>query len=289
MAVARFLDALYAASTMRTWFSLFALPLLSACAPTLEPQPKDPTPSSSVEAAAPEPESLRVLVTGFNDWTDLGDPPNLWRCRDNPSCRLLVGEPILDSPGTYEGPLVSALHTAAGDRGITWSFATLPVTWGAAAERTPYAEHDVVVHLGLGVYDRDDEVFVEAGAYNLRKGTDAAGQGAAEPIFESQPEILAASPAVAAAVEAVDGRTFGTMRARTMQARPQNTYLCNETHSLALDAVRRSQAEGGSLEAAFFVHIPQPAEQDWDRLAESVAGVVIALLDEPAQPRLDAR
>ena len=74
-----------------------------------------------------------------------------------------------------------------------------------------------------------------------------------------------------------------------MQARPQNTYLCNETHSLALDAVRRSQAEGGSLEAAFFVHIPQPAEQDWDRLAESVAGVVIALLDESAQPGSDAR
>ncbi len=234
---------------------------------------------------------MRVLVTGFNDWKDLGDPPNVWRCRDNPSCRLLVGDETADAPGegAFDGPLVSALKSAAGDRDISWSFATLPVTWGVTAEQTPYAEHDVVVHLGLGVYDRDDEVFVEAGAYNLRKGTDAAGLSADEPIFESEPEVLEASPKVAAAVAAVDGRTFGTMRARTMAARPQNTYLCNETHSLALDAVRQSQADGGSLEAAFFVHIPQPVDHDWDALAESVAGVVLALVDEDPKVLLGAR
>ncbi len=75
------------------------------------------------------------------------------------------------------------------------------------------------------------------------------------------------------------------MTARTTQARPENSYLCNETHSLALHAVRQSQAEGGSLEAAYFVHIPQPVGDDWDRLAQSVAGVVLALVaDDPAQP-----
>lgn len=289
MAVARFRDALYSAPTMRIWFSLLALPILSACASSPATVPAETNPTPPVATAAPQPDPLRVLVTGFNDWKDLGDPPNVWRCRDNPSCRLLVGEPRLDAPTTFEGPLVSALTAAAGDRDITWSYTTLPVTWGVAAERTPYAEHDVVVHLGLGVYDRDDEVFVEAGAYNLRKGTDAAGQSAQEPIFESEPEVLAASPEVAAAVEAIDGRTFGAMRARTMQARPQNTYLCNETHSLALDAVRQSQADGGSLEAAFFVHIPQPAEQDWDRLAGSVAGVVLALVGEAPEPLSAAR
>lgn len=268
---------------MRTWFSLLALPLLSACAPSPTATSENKKPTSLAAVTVPDPDPLRVLVTGFNDWKDLGDPPNLWRCQDNPSCRLLVGESLVDAPTSFEGPLVSALPAAVGDRDITWSFSTLPVTWGVTAERTPYAEHDVVVHLGLGVYDRDDEVFVEAGAYNLRRGTDAAGQSVQEPIFGAEPEIQEAPPKVAAAVQAVDGRMFGTMKARTMQARPQNTYLCNETHSLALHALRQSQAEGGSLEAAFFVHIPQPVEQDWDRLAESVAGVVVALLADAAR------
>ena len=146
--------------------------LLLACAPRADTMVEEPAP------AAP----LRVLVTGFNDWKDLGDPPNVWRCRDNPSCRLLVGDPIVEAPSAFEGPLVEALKDAAGTRAITWSFATLPVTWGVTTERTPYADHDVVVHLGLGVYDRDDEVFVEAGGYNLRRGTDAAGRAVEEPI-----------------------------------------------------------------------------------------------------------
>lgn len=273
---------------MRTWFSLLALPLLSACAPKVTAATADAEPASPPAVAATQPESLRVLVTGFNDWKDLGDPPNLWRCRDNPSCRLLVGDARSEAPTAFDGPLVSALKTAAGDRDITWSFSTLPVTWGVAAERTPYADHDVVVHVGLGVYDRDDEVFVEAGAYNLRKGTDAAGHSAQEPIFASEPEVLEASPKVAAAVQAVDGQMFGSMKARTMPARPQNSYLCNETHSLALEAVRKSQTEGGSLEAAFFVHIPQPVQEDWERLAESVAGVVLALVGDPPERRASA-
>jgi len=267
---------------MRTWFRVLVLPMLSSCAPSVATIPEDTKPVPPVADPAPRSEPLRVLVTGFNDWKDLGDPPNLWRCRDNPSCRLLVGDALVEVPAEFDGPLVSALNTAAGDRDIAWSFSTLPVTWGVTAERTPYTEHDVVVHVGLGVYDRDDELFVEAGAYNLRKGTDAAGKSAQEPIFESEPEVVEASPKVAAAVQAVDGRTFGTMQARTMPARPQNTYLCNETHSIALDAVRRSQAEGGSLDAAFFVHIPQPVGEEWDRLAESVAGVVIALISDGA-------
>ncbi|MGH1345336.1 MAG: hypothetical protein ACRBN8_27485 [Nannocystales bacterium] len=270
---------------MRAPSCLLVLPLVSGCAPapaTGEAAPEDASAVRPGPVAAPQPEPLRVLVTGFNDWKDLGDPPNLWRCRDNPSCRLLVGDPLVDAPAKFEGPLVPALHAAAGDRAIVWSFATLPVTWGVSTERTPYTEHDVVVHVGLGVYDRDDEVFVEAGAYNLRRGTDAAGKRAEEAIFESQPQVMEAPPKVAAAVQAVDGLVFGTMTARTMPARPQNTYLCNETHSLALDAVRRSQAEGGPLEAAFFVHIPQPAGEDWPALAESVAGVVLALVGDGA-------
>ena len=241
--------------------------LLLACAPKAD--------TTVVEEPAPT-EPLRVLVTGFNDWKDLGEPPNVWRCRDNPSCRLLVGDPISETPTAFEGPLVRALEDAAGARDISWSFATLPVTWGITAERTPYAAHDVVVHLGLGVYDRDDELFVEAGGYNLRRGTDAAGRAVEEPIVEGD-TVVPAPAEVAAKVTAVDGRTFGRMRARVMPAREENTYLCNETHTLALEAVAQSRARGGRLEEAYFVHIPQPKDQDWDALAESVAGVVVAL------------
>lgn len=250
--------------------ALFVAVLVGACAPRADtPVTAEPVPSSD----AP----LRVLVTGFNDWKELGDPPNTWRCRDNPSCRLLVGDPLVDAPTTFEGPLVSALDRAAGERNVEWSFATMPVTWGVTAERTPYGDHDVVVHIGLGVYDRDDEIFVEAGAFNLRKGTDAAGDAVEEPILAGKPDVLDAPPAVAAVVANVDGQSFGAMRARAMPARVENTYLCNETHTLALDAVASSQASGGRLHAAYFVHIPQPKDDDWAALADSVAGVVVAL------------
>ncbi|MCR9165690.1 MAG: hypothetical protein ACE37F_08090 [Nannocystaceae bacterium] len=250
--------------------ALFSALLVGACAPGADAPSVDP-------ASSPSQDPLRVLVTGFNDWTQLGEPPNLWRCRDNPSCRLLVGDALEQPPTDFEGPLVAALQRAAGERSVQWSFATMPVTWGVATERTPYAEHDVVVHIGLGVYDRDDEVFVEAGAFNLRKGTDAAGTVVEAPILPGEPEVLEAPPRVAAAVAAVDGRAFGAMRARAMPARVENTYLCNETHTLALDAVAASEADGGRLEAAYFVHIPQPKDGDWATLAESVAGVVVAL------------
>src|SRR5688572_10756943 len=78
---------------------------------------------------APEERPMRVLVTGFNDWRDLGSPPNTWRCRDNPSCRLILGAEHDRNPSSYEGPLVVRLRRRAPD--IEWSFATMPVTWEA--------------------------------------------------------------------------------------------------------------------------------------------------------------
>ncbi len=248
----------------------FVALLVGGCAPKADP------PVAKQPERAPEAHAMKVLVTGFNDWKDLGDPPNLWRCRDNPSCRLLVGDAIADAPGAFDGPLAQAL--TASDRAIAWSFATLPVTWGVATERTAYADYDVVVHIGLGVYDRDDEVFVEAGGYNLRRGTDAAGSAVQEPILSSEGTVVEAPPEVDRKVQAVDARVFGSMTARVMPARAENTYLCNETHTLALDAVRRSAAEGGRLKEAYFVHIPQPKDEDWQGLAQGVAGVVMALV-----------
>ncbi len=247
----------------------FSVLLAVGCAPKADTAVTDATHAAS----------LKVLVTGFNDWKDLGDPPNLWRCRDNPSCRLLVGDPLRQAPSAFEGPLVDVLTRDAP--GIAWSFATLPVTWGATTEHTLYADYDVVVHLGLGVYDRDDEVYVEAGGYNLRRGTDAAGRAVEEAILSSEGTVLDAPATVAGTVAAVDGRVFGPITARVMPARVENTYLCNETHTLALEAVRRSAAEGGRLREAYFVHIPAPAADDWGALAQGVAGVTLALLRAP--------
>ena len=42
------------------------------------------------------------------------------------------------------------------------------------------------------------------------------------------------------------------------EARPENTYLCNETHHRALKAL------DGGPRAAYFVHLPYAAEDDAD-------------------------
>ena len=50
----------------------------------------------------------RVLVTGFHDWRELES--NVWRCRDNPSCRVLYGAPSASPSIEKAGPLVRALR-----------------------------------------------------------------------------------------------------------------------------------------------------------------------------------
>ena len=98
------------------------------------PAPSTPEPQAApeAEAAESEVEPMRVLVTGFNDWKELGEPPNVWRCRDNPSCRLLVGEALDAEPSQFDGPLAARLRERAPR--IEWRFATMPVTWGVFAE-----------------------------------------------------------------------------------------------------------------------------------------------------------
>ncbi len=264
---------------LRTGASCVGLVVLAACGGSPDRAPVE-TPTTM--SAPTEP--LRVLVTGFNDWKGLGDPPNVWRCRDNPSCRLLVGDPRTDAPTAFEGSLPAALSRASRERPIAWTFETLPVTWEVARGLPGYANHDVVVHLGLGVYDRTDEIFVEAGAYNLRKGADAAGNPMQGPILTDGEGDVVPAPAgtdIAARVEAVNGGTFGAFTARVKPARKDNSYLCNETHTWALEAVKSSQASGGSLRGAYFVHIPYAPNGDFEALAEGVAGVVLALAAEP--------
>lgn len=236
-------------------------------------KPAVPPKAAITETPTPDKgQSMRVLVTGFNDWRELGEPPNVWRCRDNPSCRLLLGAPHDSAPSAYEGPLSARLRRRAPD--IEWSFATLPVTWEAFAE-VP-RDYDVIINLGLGVYDRFDALQLEAGAYNLRNGADAAGHTRHEPIAVGAPEVLPApdqSP-IKHRLESLAGRTIAGYEIVVAEARTDNSYLCNETHYYTLAAVT---AGSSALREAYFLHIPYAENGDYEALAEGVAGVVLAL------------
>jgi hypothetical protein len=232
-------------------------------------------------SATPKGPPMRVLVTGFNDWRELGEPPNIWRCRDNPSCRLLLGDPHDARPQTHAGPLVARLRRRAPD--IEWSFATMPVTWEAFA--TVPDDVDLIINVGLGVYDRFDALQLEAGAYNSRQGVDAAGHARSEAIAAGAPDVLVAperSP-IRARIGALAGRTIAGYEILVAAARTENTYLCNETHYHALSALH---AGHGALREVYFLHIPYAeggaeggpqGHGDYEALAEGVAAVVLEL------------
>jgi hypothetical protein len=265
-----------------------ALALLAGCATGSGSKAQAMDLSAAVSGFAYEgtaqTEPLRVLVTGFNDWKELGEPPNVWRCRDNPSCRLLLGDETPQKPTKHEGPLVQRLRAAeAGPGPIEWHFATMPVTWGIATTLPDYQSYDVVVHLGLGVYDTFDQLKLEDGAFNLRKGTDAAGRDNDEPIASAlRSEVIdaAASTGVSERVRGLDGQSFGSYELVVARARNENTYLCNETHFHALERLNASAEAGERLRNAYFIHVPYAKDDDFDRLADGVAGVVFALLGD---------
>lgn len=261
----------------RVWGTLAAAAcLLLGCSGSASEAPAAAPVAATREPASElhdrEEQAVRVLVTGFNDWRDLGEA-GVWRCRDNPSCRLLLGEPHEARPHGYAGPLVQRLEAAAPQ--VDWRFATLPVTWGAF-DRVP-SDVDVIINIGLGIYDRFDVLQLEAGAYNLRRGTDAAGVEQLGPIDVSgEPTLAAAADSpIADRLADLSGRSFAGYAVVVAQAREQNSYLCNETHYHALSALARGH---GSLREVYFLHIPYAKDEDYDSLAEGVAGVVLGLL-----------
>lgn len=214
---------------------------------------------------------MRVLITGFNDWHDIHDARELWRCRDNPSCRLLIGDAATGEPRSFEGPLATRLRSAAPQ--IAWTFRTMPVTWGVFAE--PPSDFDVIINIGLGVYDTDDALQLERGAYNLHQGVDAAAVAASGPIDANAGEVVLPSAAMLERIDGLAGRELADYRVRVAEARPDNSYLCNETHFFALAA----QARAGSPRAVYFLHIPQPRESGgFEALAEAVALLVLELV-----------
>ena len=174
-----------------------------------------PTSSTNDAAAAHHAGGRRpfkVLVTGFHDWRDLSPIPtlNLFRCRDNPSCRLLLGEasfspPVTRSGGALPGELArlqgelapgastvtgptssesgraadgasTSIAAAGGTRApsIDWTFQTLPTVWQTSSV-VDYLSFDAVVHIGLGVYDCHDKIIVEDGT--RAKGGEEGGGG----------------------------------------------------------------------------------------------------------------
>ena len=225
-----------------------------------------------VQDKAEQERPMRVLVTGFNDWKELGEPPELWRCRDNPSCRLLVGAEQVGVPDTFAGPLVTRLRAAAPE--VEWRFETLPVTWDAFA--VPPADVDVIVNIGLGVYDRFDTLQLEAGAYNLRRGADAAGSEQPGAIDPGREAVLSAPPdsPIPGRIAALMGREIAGYEVTVAPAREANTYLCNATHFRSLSAVH---AGGGRLREVYFLHIPYAQDGDYETLAAGVTGVVLGL------------
>lgn len=272
-------------------------PQRAASTSVAEATRQSPSTSQSGSQVASQPASQsgdepatarRVLVTGFNDWHELGDPPQLWRCRDNPSCRLLLGAVHDQPPQAYTGPLVERLLAASSGEGpdegpsLEWRFLTAPVVWEAYAE-VP-RDVDVIVYIGLGVYDRSDVLQLEAGAYNLREGSDARGQARPGPIDAEAGEILAAPPdsPISARLAALAGRRFADYELRVSEARRGNSYLCNETHYQGLAALHEADGPGERLREVYFLHIPAARNGDYASLADGVAQLILALVGPEA-------
>ena len=128
--------------------------------------------------------------------------------------------------------------------------------------------------------------------------------------------MLSAPPPLAAVVGAAEAQLAQVLPSgftlRVASARAQNTYICNETHWRALEAAhacavhqpggsadlstpsrnsqdeevfvdsnskRNTNAGGGRLRGAFFVHVPYPAvENEYGPLADALAEVVAYLV-----------
>lgn len=138
--------------------------------------------------------------------------------------------------------------------------------WGALTPATAVTHYDVRVHLGLGVYDDPAAIQLERGAWPHRRGVDVDGLEVDEPLGNA---VREPPPAVAQRLDGLDGRRVGDFTVRVAAARPDNVYLCNETHWHALGA-----AGAGHGARAWFVHVPDAPPL---RLAEALAALIAEL------------
>eukprot|EP00467_Chlorarachnion_reptans_P023776 CAMPEP_0114487646 /NCGR_PEP_ID=MMETSP0109-20121206/888_1 /TAXON_ID=29199 /ORGANISM="Chlorarachnion reptans, Strain CCCM449" /LENGTH=317 /DNA_ID=CAMNT_0001663947 /DNA_START=233 /DNA_END=1186 /DNA_ORIENTATION=+ len=244
---------------------------------------------------------LSILVTGFYDWKDLGQPKNILRSRDNPSSRLIVGNACEKTPTIKNGVLPKWLReTCPPD----WEFHyhLLPVVWGSSMG-LDLTKYNVVFHLGLGVYDGEPKILLEDGAINLRKGEDVIsikGEEIPFPLGDPLGPRFLRDAEMTSNVRSLDGHTIEGFRIKAMKARPENAYLCNETHYRALETLRtcRTMLDESmrKLRGVYFIHIPYAGtlahsekkdssggRSSYDLLGRAVAMVIRKLSENAVQ------
>ncbi len=237
----------------------------------------------------PELKPWKVYVSGFLDWpaSELAAQGfDKWRCKENPSGRLLIGGwwPGKTKPAVGRGLLarkLSAIKKTAGGRPIKWKFDVLPVVWGAARE-IKASDYDVVINIGLGGQKNGMLILLEQGAFNRRGGqADADGKvagrqgGPAVKIDKKVGKKLTPAKPVSDLAKAGAG-TVGAYTLEVKKARKTNNYVCNETHFLMLKQVRKTRR----LRRAFFIHIAKPARvKDYQGLAGVLAKTISKLVE----------
>eukprot|EP01061_Rhynchopus_euleeides_P016801 TRINITY_DN28127_c0_g1_i1.p2 TRINITY_DN28127_c0_g1~~TRINITY_DN28127_c0_g1_i1.p2 ORF type:complete len:244 (+),score=79.93 TRINITY_DN28127_c0_g1_i1:105-836(+) len=215
----------------------------------------------------------RVLVTGFNDWSDVqGD---VWRCVENPTGMMLIGWSGAASPPAasfYLGPLPAYLRQHRPD--VEWHFVTLPVVWSTSAT-IDYPSYDVVINLGLDGTLPAKTLHLEDGAYNGRKGKDAVASTPPTNVCESSmdPGAVLAREEVSRVIAKVSGAQLPSgFDCKSIKARSGNTFICNETNWRGLSS---------GVSYSYFVHVPPvDTETLLDQTAAAVGGAVIRLVDE---------
>lgn len=227
----------------------------------------------------------RILVTGFCDWRELGEPPIFWRCRDNPSGRLLTGNATTSTTPLFAGALACRLQNTDE---LDADFALLPVLWGAF-HRLSITGYDALIHIGLG-RQAPGLLLLEDGAINRRERRDAAGELPATAIIEKQgPCSRPLSPAASASLHrlAKEQSTHG-YQIQLTEPRPANVYLCNETHYLSLQATAQLSRQLGRDIRSYFIHIPSVDEASHATLGAALDRVIRTLMsDVPARRDVD--
>ena len=217
----------------------------------------------------------QVLITGFYDWKNLGDPPEVRRCHDNPSCRILANEGV--NPASYQGPLALELQAwIQSIPNVQIEFKILPVTWDSINQLN-LNQYDQVIHLGLGVYDNFHQIFIEEGAYNLHKGKDATGNTREVIIESSQASILKAPLKVQRKIDHIlKSELPSPFQLVKMKARADNSYLCNATHYNSLKHITPTSR----LQEAYFIHIPHRQGNSDQALSEALAKMIKMLISD---------
>ncbi len=222
----------------------------------------------------------RILVTGFCDWRELGEEPDLWRCRDNPSGRLLTGGPTTSAAPDFSGPLTRELQH--GDD-LEADVALLPVIWGAFCGLS-ISGYDALFHLGLG-RQGPGLLLLENGAINRRERRDAAGELPKTALIEEQgPYSRPLNKAASASLHHLADHNIHSYQIQIAQPRASNVYLCNETHYLSLQATARLSRQSGDDIRSYFIHLPAVDEAEHTTLGAALARIIRILMSGPPAP-----